>query len=367
MLDQVLTVFDIKPDVDLNIMRSGQDLSSITIGVLEGIKPVFDDFLPNFVLVHGDTTTTLAASLSAFYKRVPVGHVEAGLRTGDMYSPWPEEINRRLTDALASWFFAHSEQARHNLLREGVDPSRITVTGNTVIDALMQVAHTLQHDTVLRQQIATHFPFLDPRKKLILVTGHRRENFGARFESFCTALRLLATAHAELQIVYPVHLNPQVQQPVHAILAGLPNVYLIEPLGYLHFVFLMTCAHLVITDSGGIQEEAPSLGKPVLVTRDTTERPEAVTAGTARLVGTCTTRLVSAVELLLNDPVEYMKMAQAHNPYGDGKASKRIVKTLAALLQGERPGVQAPVSTASLEREVARLGAGELVGVNRAP
>jgi UDP-N-acetylglucosamine 2-epimerase (hydrolysing) len=334
MLDQVLTVFNIKPDIDLNLMRSGQDLTAITTGVLDSIKYVFDDFLPDFVLVHGDTTTTLAASLSAFYKRVPVGHVEAGLRTGDMYSPWPEEINRRLTDALTSWFFAPSEQSRRNLLQEGIDPGRIVVTGNTVIDALLQVVQDLQEDAALRQRMALQFPFLDAKKKLLLVTGHRRENFGAKFESFCTALRLLATAHHELQIVYPVHLNPQVQRPVRAILAGLPNVHLMEPLGYLHFVFLMTRAHLIITDSGGIQEEAPSLGKPVLVTRDTTERPEAIAAGTAKLVGTDTATLVSAVEVLLHNPSEYMQMAQAHNPYGDGRASERIVKTLETVLIG---------------------------------
>lgn len=343
MLDQVLTVFNIQPDVDLNLMRVGQDLTSITTGVLDGIKPVFDDFSPDFVLVHGDTTTTLAASLSAFYKRVPVGHVEAGLRTGHMYSPWPEEINRRLTDALASWFFAPSEQARLNLLQEGIDPNRIVVTGNTVIDALLQVVQDLQDDEALRERMASRFPFLDARKKLLLVTGHRRENFGAKFESFCTALRLLATAHQEVQIVYPVHLNPQVQKPVQAMLAGLPNIHLIAPLDYRHFVFLMTCAHLIITDSGGIQEEAPSLGKPVLVTRDTTERPEAIAAGTARLVGTDTATLVAAVELLLNDPTAYAKMAQNHNPYGDGRASERIVKTLETVLTGRQlGGVESP-------------------------
>lgn len=332
MLDQVLNLFGIKPDYDLNLMQAGQNLTSITTGVLTGINTVFDDFLPDAVLVHGDTTTTLAASLGAFYRRIPVGHVEAGLRTGNMHSPWPEEMNRRVTDTLASWFFAPTAQAKDNLLREGVDPTKITVTGNTVIDALLQMAQVLEHNTNLRHTIAARYPFLDATKKLILVTGHRRENFGRNFQDFCTALRILAETHADIQIVYPVHLNPQVQQPVRTILTGLPNVYLIEPQEYLSFVFLMSHAYLILTDSGGIQEEAPALGKPVLVTRDTTERPEAIAAGTARLVGTNTATIVSAVELLMYNQDEYANMAYAHNPYGDGGASARIVATLMTMI-----------------------------------
>lgn len=328
MLDQVLILFGISPDYDLDLMKTGQNLASITTSVLTGINAVFDDFLPDTVLVHGDTTTTLAASLGAFYRHIPVGHVEAGLRTGNMSSPWPEEMNRRVTDTLASWFFAPTMQAKDNLLREGVDPAKIIVTGNTVIDALLQMARKLEHDADLRHTIAARYPFLDATKKLILVTGHRRENFGKKFQDFCTALRILAETHPEIQIVYPVHLNPQVQQPVRTILAELPNVYLIEPQEYLSFIFLMSHAYLILTDSGGIQEEAPALGKPVLVTRDTTERPETIAAGTAKLVGTDTTTIVSAVELLLYNQDEYARMAHAHNPYGDGHASARIVETL---------------------------------------
>ena len=331
MLDQVLRLFGIEPDYDLNLMQTGQNLASLTSGVLTGVDTVFDDFLPDVVLVHGDTTTTLAATLGAFYRGIPVGHVEAGLRTGNMHSPWPEEMNRRVTDTLASWFFAPTMQAKDNLLREGVDPEKIIVTGNTIIDALLQMAQELEHNTARRHAIAARHPYLDATKKLILVTGHRRENFGRKFQDFCMALRILAETHPEIQIVYPVHLNPQVQQPVRTILAGLPNVYLIEPQEYLSFIFLMSHAYLILTDSGGIQEEAPSLGKPVLVTRDTTERPEAIAAGTARLIGTNTTAIVSAVELLINNQEEYASMAYAHNPYGDGNASARIIETLMTL------------------------------------
>ena len=331
MLDQVLRLFGIEPDYDLNLMQTGQNLASLTSGILTGVNTVFDDFLPDAVLVHGDTTTTLAASLGAFYRRIPIGHVEAGLRTGNMHSPWPEEMNRRVTDTLASWFFAPTLQAKDNLLREGVDPEKIIVTGNTVIDALLQMAQELEHNTARRHAIAACHPYLDATKKLILVTGHRRENFGRKFQDFCMALRILAETHPEIQVVYPVHLNPQVQQPVRTILAGLPNVYLIEPQEYLSFIFLMSHAYLILTDSGGIQEEAPALGKPVLVTRDTTERPEAIAAGTARLIGTNTTDIVSAVELLINNQEEYASMAYAHNPYGDGNASARIIESLMTL------------------------------------
>lgn len=358
MLDQVLGLFGITPDYDLDLMKTGQNLASITTGVLTGINAVFDDFLPDAVLVHGDTTTTLAASLGAFYRHIPVGHVEAGLRTGNMNSPWPEEMNRRVTDTLTSWFFAPTTQAKDNLLREGVDPAKIIVTGNTVIDALLQMARKLERDTDLRHTISARHPFLDAAKKLILVTGHRRENFGKKFQDFCTALRILAETHPEIQIVYPVHLNPQVQQPVRTILAGLPNVYLIEPQEYLSFIFLMSHAYLILTDSGGIQEEAPALGKPVLVTRDTTERPEAIAAGTARLVGTDTATIVSAVELLLYNQDEYARMAYAHNPYGDGHASARIVESLMTMVGQESnenltpyaPGVLPQPKTAMLTK-----------------
>lgn len=340
MLDQVLELFAIEPDFDLNLMRAGQSLTAITSGILEGLGTVYDEYQPDIVLVHGDTTTTLGATLAAFYRRIPVGHVEAGLRTGDLLSPWPEEMNRRVTDAVASWFFAPTEESRANLLREGIEPERIVLTGNTVIDALMQVARRLEDDPVLRCSVTARFPFLDPSRRLILVTGHRRESFGERFESFCHALRIVAESRPDVQIVYPVHLNPQVQAPVRAILNRVAGVHLIEPQDYLPFVLLMMRSHLIVTDSGGIQEEAPALGKPVLVTRDTTERPEAVAAGTARLVGTDTDRVVGTVLQLLDDAAEYRRMAHAHNPYGDGHASERIADTLAALLE---PGVGAPL------------------------
>ncbi len=338
MLDQVLDLFDIEPDFDLDLMRDGQSLTSITSGVLHGLDDVFGTFVPDMVLVHGDTTTTLAASLGAFYRRIPVGHVEAGLRTGNLASPWPEEMNRRLTDAMTSWFFAPTEQARENLLNERVSADTIVLTGNTVIDALLWVAQKLERSPLLEQRIAAQFPFLDPSKKLLLVTGHRRESFGEKFVSFCSALRYIAHSHPEVQLIYPVHLNPQVQKPVQAILHGLPNVYLIKPQEYLSFVYLMKSAYLIITDSGGIQEEAPALGKPVLVTRDTTERPEAIAAGTAKLVGTDMEVIVGEVELLLEDQREYSRMAHAHNPYGDGKASERIVQTLESVREGVDEG-----------------------------
>ena len=286
MLDQVLHLFDIQPDFDLNLMKPGQDLYDITSGVLLGLKPVLAQWQPDAVLVHGDTSTTFAASLAAFYQRIPVGHVEAGLRTGNLYSPWPEEANRKLTSALAQWHFAPTATSRSNLLHEGVASEKIHVTGNTVIDALLQVREKIVTDAFMRQQFEKDFGFLDPAKRLVLVTGHRRENFGEGFENICQALAHIAKTHADVQVVYPVHLNPQVQEPVKRLLAGIGNVHLIEPLDYLPFVYLMDRSTLILTDSGGIQEEAPSLGKPVLVMRDTTERPEAVDAGTVRLVGT---------------------------------------------------------------------------------
>ncbi len=330
MLDQVLQLFEILPDFDLNVISSGQSLSDITTRVLSGVHDVLDQYTPDAVLVHGDTTTTLAATLAAFYRNVAVGHVEAGLRTGNLGAPWPEEMNRRVTDVMASWHFAPTQQAQQTLLREGVDPIRISLTGNTGIDALLQVKQRLDDAPEMRDRLAGQYPFLDDARRLVLVTGHRRENFGAPFERFCMALRQLAKRNDDIQIVYPVHLNPRVRAPVHAILNGHPNVHLIEPQEYLPFVFLMSRAYLIVTDSGGIQEEAPALGKPVLVTRETTERPEAVAAGTARLVGTDVRRIIAAAELLLNDANEYASMSRAHNPFGDGRASERIVAALQA-------------------------------------
>lgn len=328
MLDQVLELFEIRPDFDLDVMKRAQDLGAVTTAVLEGIGAVLDRLAPDIVLVHGDTTTTFATALAAFYRRVPIGHVEAGLRTGDLTAPWPEEMNRRFTDTVTTLFFAPTRRARDNLLGEGVAPGRIVVTGNTVIDALEAVVRTLETAPALRARVSSRYPFLDGARRLLLVTGHRRESFGEKFVAFCAALRILATHHPELLVVYPVHLNPNVQAPVRQALSGIPNVHLIEPQDYPGFVFLMSRAFLIITDSGGVQEEAPTLGKPVLVTRDTSERPEAIAAGTARLVGTDTAAIVSTAELLLRDRAAYEQMAHAHNPYGDGEASARIARTL---------------------------------------
>ncbi|ROR04620.1 UDP-N-acetylglucosamine 2-epimerase (non-hydrolysing) [Erwinia sp. JUb26] len=328
MLDQVLHLFSLVPDYDLNIMRPGQGLTEITSRILEGLKTVFADFTPDVVLVHGDTTTTLAASLAAFYHRIPVGHIEAGLRTGDLYSPWPEEANRTLTGHLASYHFAPTERSRQNLLRENLPDSRIFVTGNTVIDALFWVRDRVLNDDSLRTSLAARYPFLDADKKLLLVTGHRRESFGGGFERICNALAEIARLNPQLQIVYPVHLNPNVSEPVNRILKGIDNIILIEPQEYLPFVWLMDRAWLILTDSGGIQEEAPSLGKPVLVMRDATERPEAIEAGTVRLVGTDGAKIVSEVTRLLTDEAAWQTMSHAHNPYGDGLACQRIVQAL---------------------------------------
>lgn len=328
MLDQVLSLFDLKPDYDLNIMKPGQDLTDVTAGILTGLKPVLAEFKPDIVLVHGDTATTFAASLAAYYQQIPVGHVEAGLRTGNIYSPWPEEGNRKLTGALATLHFAPTETSRQNLLNEGVGEERILVTGNTVIDALLDVVAKLEASQSLQAQFSQQFNFLRADKKLILVTGHRRESFGGGFERICRALVDTAKAHPEVQVVYPVHLNPNVREPVNRLLQGIENVHLIEPLDYLPFVYLMNRAHLILTDSGGIQEEAPSLGKPVLVMRDTTERPEAVEAGTVKLVGTDTDMIVKHLNLLLSDETAYAAMSRAHNPYGDGRACSRIQEGL---------------------------------------
>lgn len=330
MLDQVLQLFDITPDFDLNLMRPGQSLTQLTCNILQGMETVFEQNTPDWVLVHGDTSTTLATSLAAYYRQISVAHVEAGLRTHNMYSPWPEEANRQITGRLARLHFAPTEQARTNLLQEGVAPESILVTGNTVIDALLTVSQRLDEDVTLDSQLAGLFPFLDATRRLVLVTGHRRENFGAGFESMCHAMKDIAT-DPNVQVVYPVHLNPQVQEPVNRILGDVSNVHLIEPLDYLPFVYLMKRSYLILTDSGGVQEEAPSLGKPVLVMRNTTERPEAVTAGTVKLVGTDRTTIVSETLTLLQDPVAYEAMAQAHNPYGDGLACQRIAHAFQAI------------------------------------
>ncbi len=328
MLDQVLKLFSIVPQYDLNIMQPGQGLTEITCRILEGLKPVLESFKPDVVLVHGDTTTTMAASLAAFYQRIPVGHVEAGLRTGDLRSPWPEEGNRTLTGRLATYHFAPTETSRQNLLRENIADARITVTGNTVIDALFWVRDRVLSDETLRNELTQRYPFLANGKKMILVTGHRRESFGRGFEQICHALAEIAANNPDVQIVYPVHLNPNVSEPVKRILGHVENVILIEPQDYLPFVWLMNRAWLILTDSGGIQEEAPSLGKPVLVMREMTERPEAVSAGTVCLVGTDSQRIVSEVTRLLQDESAYQAMSRAHNPYGDGQACHRILSAL---------------------------------------
>ncbi|EMY3675339.1 UDP-N-acetylglucosamine 2-epimerase (non-hydrolyzing) [Pseudomonas aeruginosa] len=328
MLDQVLNLFKIVPDFDLNIMRTGQDLTDITVAILQGMKEVFAQFKPDIILVHGDTATTLAASLAAYYHQIPVAHVEAGLRTGNMYSPWPEKGNRKLTGALACLHFAPTETSKDNLLREGIAAEQIVVTGNTVIDALLSVVQRLRHDVVLARQAAAPTEFLDSSRKFVLVTGHRRESFGGGFERICRALAEVARNHPEIDIVYPVHLNPNVREPVNRLLSGVENIHLIEPLDYLPFIHLMSRAHIILTDSGGIQEEAPSLGKPVLVMRETTERPEAVAAGTVKLVGTEVKNIVNELERLLTDESAYLQMSFAHNPYGDGEACQRIVQAL---------------------------------------
>ena len=327
MLDQVLSLFSLTPDFDLNLMSPGQDLSDITSKVLIGMRSVLRAWRPDYVFVHGDTTTTLATSLAAYYERMPVGHVEAGLRTGNIYSPWPEEVNRCLTGVIASLHFAPTAHARQNLLNEGVPATNICVTGNTVVDALLNVARRLDNDAQLKREMEAQFDFLDSKKKLILVTGHRRENFGGGFESICRALDEISRM-PDVEVLYPVHLNPNVQEPVHRILEGNANVHLIDPVSYLPFVYLMNRAAILLTDSGGIQEEAPSLGKPVLVMRDTTERPEAVAAGTVRLVGTGIDSIVGGIRTLLGDPTEYARMSSAPNPYGDGAAATRILDFL---------------------------------------
>ena len=329
MLDQVLDMFEIKPDYDLDIMKPGQDLFDVTSNVLLGLKNVLSDFQPDIVLVHGDTSTTSSAALAAFYSKVKVGHVEAGLRTGDIYSPWPEEANRQITGVLANYHFAPTTTSQDNLLRENKNPKDIIVTGNTVIDALFLALDKIEKNETLKNQIIEKINSeykLPDNKKIILVTGHRRENHGQGFINICEALKTIATNNPDIDIVYPVHLNPNVQKPVNEILSNTPNVYLINPLQYESFLYLMNKSYFIITDSGGVQEEAPSLGKPVLVMRDTTERPEALEAGTVKLVGTNKELIIKEAQKLLDDESEYNTMSKAHNPYGDGKACERIVK-----------------------------------------
>lgn len=333
MLDQVLTLFKIKPDVDLNLMKPNQTLSSLTAKVIESLDKVMKMISPDLVVVQGDTTSTFGATLSAFYSKIPVAHIEAGLRTGNIYSPWPEEINRKITTSIAALHFAPTKESEQNLIRENIPRSKIYVTGNTVIDCLF----TIQRDILSKPQIGRtlerKFSFLDKNKKVLLITGHRRENFGGGFRNICLAIKKISETHPDVQCVYPVHLNPNVRQPVMEILGTVSNrsqskISLIEPLDYLPFVYLMTRSHIILTDSGGVQEEAPSLGKPVLVMRDTTERPEAVRAGTVQLIGADYKTIVSQTNKLLNNSKLYNKMKKTHNPYGDGKAFQRIAMAL---------------------------------------
>jgi UDP-N-acetylglucosamine 2-epimerase (non-hydrolysing) len=330
LLQPALELFDLKPDYDLDIMRPGQSLSGITARILLGLEPVIDDCQPHIMLVHGDTTTAFAAALSGFYHDVPVAHVEAGLRTGNIKSPWPEEFNRKTIGQLASLHFAPTTACRDNLLREATEQSRIIVTGNTVIDALIHVRDVVNPREEQKQKLNREFNFLDSSRRLILITGHRRENYGEGFESICTALARLANTYSDsVELVYPVHLNPNVKQVVEARLSGIPNLHLIEPVGYSEFVYLMARCFLILTDSGGIQEEAPAFGKPVLVMRDTTERPEAIEAGTARLVGTDPELIVAESVRLLTDNSHYDAMAKAGSPFGDGTAAAQIAAAIA--------------------------------------
>ena len=331
MLDQVLEVFGITPEYDLNIMAPNQDLYDITAKVLLGLREVLKDFRPDTVLVHGDTTTSMAASLAAFYMQIPVGHVEAGLRTYNMLSPWPEEMNRQVTDRICTYYFAPTEQSKVNLLQENIDAKKIFITGNTVIDALLMAVDIISTTAGVKEKMAKELQekgYTVGDREYILVTGHRRENCGDGFLHICKAIKELAALHPEMDIVYPVHLNPNVQKPVYELLSGLSNVYLISPLDYLPFIYAMQHSTLLLTDSGGVQEEAPSLGKPVLVMRDTTERPEAVEAGTVKLVGTNAEAIVSNVTALLLDKEMYKRMSETHNPYGDGQACERIIAAL---------------------------------------
>jgi UDP-N-acetylglucosamine 2-epimerase (non-hydrolysing) len=341
MLDLILNLFDIVPDFDLDLMQPEQDLFDITTNVLNGLKPVLKEVRPDLVLVHGDTTTTMAASLAAFYAKIPVGHVEAGLRTGNKLAPFPEEVNRRVTSVVADLHFAPTETAKQNLLCEGVPAESIHVTGNTVIDALLMSVNKIKDENLeeqIKKDLVGRFPLLEKvlshhesiTTRLVLVTGHRRENFGEGFENICRALKEIADRYDDVEIIYPVHLNPNVQEPVYRILADHTRIHLVEPLGYLPFVYIMDKSYLIITDSGGVQEEAPSLGKPVLVIRETTERPEALDAGTVRLVGAKASRLVTESIRLLDDSKAYESMARAHNPFGDGNAGVKIIEVLSS-------------------------------------
>ncbi|PPB57980.1 UDP-N-acetylglucosamine 2-epimerase (non-hydrolyzing) [Campylobacter hyointestinalis subsp. hyointestinalis] len=329
MLDQVLDIFGIDPDFDLNVMKEGQDLYDITTNVLLGMREIFREFKPDIMLVHGDTSTTFSASLAAFYSKIKIGHVEAGLRTHNIYSPWPEEANRQLTGVLANYHFAPTVNSKDNLIRENKNSDSIIIAGNTVIDALFLALHEIQNNQYLKSKILNAINevyAINQSRKFILVTGHRRENFGNGFINICEALKTIALNNPDIDIVYPVHLNPNVQKPVNEILANIKNIYLVKPLEYEKFVYLMSKSYFIITDSGGIQEEAPSLGKPVLVTRDTTERPEALEAGTVKLVGSEKKLIIEEAQKLINDSMEYEKMSMSHNPYGDGSACKKIVE-----------------------------------------
>ncbi len=340
MLDQVLDIFDIQPDYDLNIMKQGQDLTDVTARVLTGMRDVFGRVKPDVALVHGDTTTSTAAALAAFYQQIPVGHVEAGLRTHNIYSPWPEEMNRQITGRIATFNFAPTPLSRQNLIQENVSDDKITVTGNTVIDALYWVVDKIKNDMDLNDSLSSELKSagydvtrLSAGRRMVLITGHRRENFGDGFISMCRAIKNLTERYPEVDFVYPMHLNPNVRKPIHEVfgenLSNLGNMFFIEPLEYLSFVYLMEKSDIVLTDSGGIQEEAPGLGKPVLVMRDTTERPEALDAGTVQLVGTDYDKIVNSVSRLLDDQKEYDRMSKAVHPYGDGLACSRIVSKLA--------------------------------------
>ncbi|RHR60554.1 UDP-N-acetylglucosamine 2-epimerase (non-hydrolyzing) [Parabacteroides sp. AF17-28] len=339
MLDQVLRLFNIEPDYDLNIMKQGQDLYDVTARILTGMRNILQEVQPDLVLVHGDTTTSTASALAAFYRQIPVGHVEAGLRTHNIYSPWPEEINRQITGRIATWHFSPTALSRNNLLQEGVNEKQIRITGNTVIDALYHVVSTIREDPSLQKRLINELKeagyktigtIKQSRRKSVLITGHRRENFGKGFIRICRAIKTLSERYPDVDFVYPMHLNPNVREPIHEVFGKVhqPNLFFIEPLEYLPFVYLMERSALVLTDSGGIQEEAPGLGKPVLVMRDTTERPEALEAGTVKLVGTDCDRIVDEVSRLLDDNAYYNRMSQAINPYGDGTASQRIVQTI---------------------------------------
>jgi UDP-N-acetylglucosamine 2-epimerase (non-hydrolysing) len=328
MLDQVLELFDISPDYDLNIMTTGQSLNDLTAKIVKELSSILKEASPDLVLVHGDTATTFGTSLAAYYEKIQVGHVEAGLRTGDIFSPWPEEANRKLTAVLAKYHFAPTATSSHNLLEEGYSADSVIVTGNTVIDALLWVQNKIKHNNSLKLSLEQDFRYLNNEKKLILVTGHRRESFGGGFESICEALKEIVTNRNDVEVCYPVHLNPNVREPVNRLLRNVGGVHLVEPLDYLPFIYLMERSYIILTDSGGIQEEAPSLGKPVLVMRDTTERPEAVEAGTVKLVGTEKNGIINEVTALLESNERYMSMSRAHNPYGDGKSCMKILNHL---------------------------------------